>query len=963
NSIHGTSIALLAEDHQGRIWIGHNNGLDVYSPRTGLFSQVPLPADPDNNQPWSFPAPGGIYVSSQDQILLANNSYRLLLIDGKTFASEWLKPSPVSASLIPKQVNPAIPNILTGIGGASDTSVWISSFQGLFELNLSNKVFTFHPLVDAALQFGPSFPYIDTIRRQVWFNCFDTGLFSYNPQKKSWKRWDQVPAFEILEGGQGITGRNAAEIWLPGGGYLNPATGNYHMVEHIPDDASSFSGGSILVAYTDQDGIIWWGTTRGLCKLDPRLQGFHHTLVSAHPRYTYDNSIYEIYTEPADGQLYITSFYLEGIYTFNPRTGQSQAIPSAADRPLVGSTRIFRDSRGITWLLTRDVVYHVDLPRKKFIPVPLPPLPPGADARNFIDIEEDATGDIWLSRWKAGLLHWERKTGRFSYLPISQQGLSTRQVWDLTMSRDRQTLWVATHAGLIFRYHLPTRTWSKYSEFRQGDRNFPLKEINGLAVDRQDRLWIGAQNGICCYAPNGSVQVFGEAQGLANSQLAGMQMDSHDRLWIASTAGITCLETATGFIRNFDEHHGLKTDAGLDYFSFGPDGRVFSGTKQGFISFHPDSLPRDTKAPQLVITGFQVSGRDFLVDRRMPGYWDTVRLQPQENFFAIAYAALHPMLPREVHYAYQLKGFDQDWVDAGSRRLASYTRVPPGRYTFCLRAKTPGGEWSYLEVPLVIQVSHFFWQTPWFISIMTLLIGGLIWGIYQWRSQQIRRQEQMKAAFNKKLAEVEMAALRSQMNPHFLFNCLNSINRFIQRNEPDAASAYLTKFSRLIRLVLDNSRANVVSLRDEMEALRLYIELEAMRFVDRFQYTLTIDPGIDINSIEIPPLLIQPYVENAIWHGLMHKESNDGQLLVKVLTQQQRLHIVIQDNGIGRQAAVELKSKSATLHKSHGLQMTAQRIAIINEQFQARANVEIEDLADASGTAAGTKVTISLPLD
>src|SRR5690606_27433686 len=106
------------------------------------------------------------------------------------------------------------------------------------------------------------------------------------------------------------------------------------------------------------------------------------------------------------------------------------------------------------------------------------------------------------------------------------------------------------------------------------------------------------------------------------------------------------------------------------------------------------------------------------------------------------------------------------------------------------------------------------------------------------RIQQIRREEQMKAEFNKKLAEVEMAALRSQMNPHFLFNCLNSINRFIQRNEPDAASSYLTKFSRLIRLVLDNSRSDQVSLRDEMEALRLYIELESMRFVGRFSYSI-----------------------------------------------------------------------------------------------------------------------------
>ena len=237
------------------------------------------------------------------------------------------------------------------------------------------------------------------------------------------------------------------------------------------------------------------------------------------------------------------------------------------------------------------------------------------------------------------------------------------------------------------------------------------------------------------------------------------------------------------------------------------------------------------------------------------------------------------------------------------------------------------------------------------------------YGAYRLRVQQIRREEQMKAAFNKKLAEVEIAALRSQMNPHFLFNCLNSINRFIQRNEPDAASGYLTKFSRLIRLVLDNSRSDLVSLRDEMEALRLYIELEAMRFVGRFSYSIDISAELDTSSIEVQPMLVQPYVENAIWHGLMHKESDDCQLQVKVFPKDSRLAIVVEDNGIGREMARQLKSKSATLHKSHGMKVTAERIKIINEIYQASATVVIEDLKGAKGEPAGTRVSLFLPLE
>ena len=221
----------------------------------------------------------------------------------------------------------------------------------------------------------------------------------------------------------------------------------------------------------------------------------------------------------------------------------------------------------------------------------------------------------------------------------------------------------------------------------------------------------------------------------------------------------------------------------------------------------------------------------------------------------------------------------------------------------------------------------------------------------------------MKNEFNQKLAEVEMAALRSQMNPHFLFNCLNAINRFIQRNEPDAASAYLTKFSRLIRLVPDNSRSNLVPLSQELEALKLYIELEAMRFTERFQYRIDISPEIDADAVDVPPMLVQPYVENAIWHGLMHKEDNDGQLPVKMYPYNGRLRIEVEDNGIGRQAAQELKSKSATTHKSHGMKVSSERIDLINQIYASRAKVAVQDLSNPDGSAAGTRGVLPLPME
>ncbi|CCH56469.1 Sensor protein lytS [Fibrisoma limi BUZ 3] len=226
-------------------------------------------------------------------------------------------------------------------------------------------------------------------------------------------------------------------------------------------------------------------------------------------------------------------------------------------------------------------------------------------------------------------------------------------------------------------------------------------------------------------------------------------------------------------------------------------------------------------------------------------------------------------------------------------------------------------------------------------------------------AQHIR---QLETEFEQKLADTEMTALRAQMNPHFIFNCLNSIKLYTLENDAERASEYLTKFSRLIRLVLENSRSELVTLHNELEALRLYIELEAMRFKHKLQYSIQVDPAVDQQYLRIPPLLLQPYVENAIWHGLMHKP--EGGIITIEIEQphESLLHIEITDDGIGRQRAAELKSKSAGKHKSFGMQVTADRIRMINQLYNMQTQARIEDLVDSFGEACGTRVTLEIPV-
>ena len=225
--------------------------------------------------------------------------------------------------------------------------------------------------------------------------------------------------------------------------------------------------------------------------------------------------------------------------------------------------------------------------------------------------------------------------------------------------------------------------------------------------------------------------------------------------------------------------------------------------------------------------------------------------------------------------------------------------------------------------------------------------------------QEEQKELKLKTEFEKQLAKVEMNSLRAQMNPHFIFNSLNSIKHYIVKHNPVAASDYLAKFSKLMRLILQNSSSNRVSLASELEALKLYIQMEGMRFEGKFDFEVNVQKGIELEFIQIPAMLIQPYVENAIWHGLMHKKEK-GLLTLDVRQNDQRLTFVVEDNGIGRKQAARVESTSAKLKKSLGMEITKDRIQLMNQLYGTNADVHIEDLVDENGIGIGTRVVLTI---
>jgi sensor histidine kinase YesM len=257
-----------------------------------------------------------------------------------------------------------------------------------------------------------------------------------------------------------------------------------------------------------------------------------------------------------------------------------------------------------------------------------------------------------------------------------------------------------------------------------------------------------------------------------------------------------------------------------------------------------------------------------------------------------------------------------------------------------------------------ISLASPFWKEKWFKAMLVLAGLSGIYSVYTIRLRQIKHHELVKREFSQKLADMEMKVLKAQMNPHFIFNSLNAINWYILKSETDKASFYLTKFSKLIRLILDNSNQKAISLDQELTALKLYLEMEALRFNEKFSYAISVDSELNPLSIGVPPLVIQPFVENAIWQGLLHKEA-DGKIEIQVNRMPGGLKYVITDNGIGRKKSSELKSKAADEDKASGMKVNSDRLAILNRESNIR-SVETIDLENAQGEPLGTQVIIKM---
>ncbi|HLP19295.1 MAG TPA: histidine kinase [Chitinophagales bacterium] len=315
-------------------------------------------------------------------------------------------------------------------------------------------------------------------------------------------------------------------------------------------------------------------------------------------------------------------------------------------------------------------------------------------------------------------------------------------------------------------------------------------------------------------------------------------------------------------------------------------------------------------------------------------------------------------------YAYRFVGPDSGWnYLPGNIEQFSIPTLPTGSFAIELKVISHNGIGSGNVIRIAGYVSPPFWRSTWFYALSALCLLGLAFIVFRKRVAVLRREQEKEIArlnLENELRLTQQTALKAQMNPHFIFNVLNSIKGYIYKNDKQQASKYLTDFSELVRNVLDMSSLQYVSIADELKLLKLYIELEAMMLPSDFSYTIKISDEDQVNDCEIPALILQPFVENAFKHGLRHKAGAKHLELAVIPQNDDTVLITITDNGIGRSGAQQIKQHNETNHQSFATGAIEKRVALINREGKQHVEVTIKDLQDEAGNPCGTCVTVKI---
>lgn len=587
----------------------------------------------------------------------------------------------------------------------------------------------------------------------------------------------------------------------------------------------------------------------------------------------------------------------------------------------------------------------------------------GSDQNYFF--LETANGDIWTGG--DGFVTRLRKKGNSDSIACATfSSLLNGDNWHVFLNAVEgpdNTVWFGGARGL-FRFNNETLSHYSLSD------SVPVS-ISDIKKTTDNEVWLTTRgNGIwqCYFDDKGLLQLkkkYGMEQGLNTNSYLHVLTDEHQDTWAISYSGVSKISIKNGsyFISNYTVADGFL-DRNYQAAKLLQDKNriIWAITSDGLASFNPVDIEEPGKKPLIVLNTVETRDSIYYTNYCLSGD-QPLRLSYNKNEISFGFSGIYFSNPPAVKYWYRLKGVDTVWKDNGNSRTVYIEGLRPGNYLLQAKAVVDGNE-SDTMATYSFLIQKPFWQTWWFYSICAGIIAAAVYIGMKQKEKNIKKTAAEKSAIQKHIAELETKALKSQMNPHFVFNSLNAISHLVASKQNEKGIAYLSKFSKLLRIILDESENNFVALKDEIKMLDLYLQIEAMRFGDTFSYAIQADGNIEEDDISVPALLLHPLVENAVWHGLLHKQGQRRLIIHFKMIADDMMQCIVKDNGIGLAAAKEMKEKrlNGIIHKSKGVQLVKDRLKALEQQFGKPAFFSMEDIHTGSYFVSGTMITIQFPV-
>lgn len=973
NALKGKKIFRMAEDRQGKIWIATNiAGVNCYDPVKKRFSYLRANSG-DHTKGLLSDDINEVYVDRANRVWIGywGAGWTVYDQDRKLFQHYHVKGG--DTNMYGQNMN----NTIDGFAEDEQGNMWIISNRGVHCQELrTGHIISFYDInrdnnAVADNLFTCVYKANDSI---LYMGTWAAGIKQFNTRTKVFTPylWEPINRiFGIHNIVLDIKPKSATECWVAsadrGLGVFNRETGHFYFYEHRADDPHSVLPYECRQVFVDREGGLWAGFDVGISRGVLQSQYFTYHALQNPTSKEYKVHGIAFYKDTTRHLLYIGALGGGGLYIYDERKGQTTLIPftghlqhfAPGNYEIYGILPFDKDH---LLLQAAGGIFLYDQQTHSLIKQEIPDQD-GYRTYSGGGMVRDAAGYIWHGNVNLGIYRvapgLDRATRYYKGAGSPVQFRDSHLT--LLLVEGDTTAWIyETKTGLL---HLDIKknTLEKVPFVNHSDSEMVYKSM----VRVNDSIYLaggfnfGMQSLKRLQDGRFSCTWLGEKEGIAIDRVPDLTKDAGGYIWAATSKGPALL-TGPNRFRIYNEVQGYIWGNVTTSLYGSDDGFIFVGVRGGYVQIDKTALLAPALPPKLVLQSLRIFDKEWndTVDLNTIHH---LELPYDQNFITATFTGIHFSNPESVHYQWMLEGLDKDWIEAENRNYISIAGLSSGAYKLRIRVAGSDGKWNNEEIQLGITIRPPFWKTWWFYLLITLAVLTIFYTVYRYRLKRIRQEVLLKNEFNKKIAESEMKALRAQMNPHFIFNSLNSINRYIVKSDPATASNYLTRFSKLIRLILDSSASSTTFLEQEIQLLKLYIEMESLRFEGRFNYDIAVDDALDPETTQIPSMVIQPFIENAIWHGLLHKEEN-GHLQIIFKKDKRVLRVIIEDDGVGRKKAAEMKSRNALKTKSYGMKISTDRIHIANTLYGIETKVNVEDLYNGD-IATGTRITLEMPVD